>query len=267
MNFSTLFGVIAALVVMVVSMVTASKNPMVFLDMHGIIIVLGGTAAAGLMCFPLKSYVRVGKVILNKFLGNYSTHFQTVIDEIVDLTKGYRENPDYLTLKVKSIKTPFLADAIELMIQGGISEDELDEILHKRAATHTRRYEYDAGVFKTLAKFPPAFGLLGTTLGMISLLQQLGGKDAQQMLGPAMAIGLVATFYGLTLSNLIFIPIAENLTMLNRDDETLRSIVIEGVIHIRQKAHPKLAEEHLKSYLLPNERKGAKSDSKLKKSS
>ncbi|MBC7754029.1 MAG: MotA/TolQ/ExbB proton channel family protein [Moraxellaceae bacterium] len=254
MNISSVIGVVVALIVLIVSIMTSSKSAMVFLDPHGILIVIGGTAAAAMMCFPLKSYVHVAKVIMNKFLGNYATRHEVVINEVVDLARGFRENNDYLKQKLKTLKTPFLADAVELLTQGGISDDELDEILIKRAATHTRRYEYDAGVFRTLAKFPPAFGLMGTTLGMISLLQQLGGKDAQQMLGPAMAIGLVATFYGLTLSNLIFIPIAENLTMINREDETLRSIVIEGIMHIRQKAHPKLVEEHLKSYLLPMER-------------
>lgn len=259
MNISSVVGVVAALIVLIISVMTSSKSAMVFLDPHGILIVIGGTAAAGIMCFPLKSYLRVGRVIKNKFLGNYATRHEVVITEIVDLARGFRTNNDYLKQKVKTLKTPFLADAIDLLTQGGITDDELDEILIKRAATHTRRYEYDAGIFRTLAKFPPAFGLMGTTLGMIALLQNLGGKDAQQMLGPAMAIGLVATFYGLTLSNLIFIPIAENLTMLNREDETLRSIVIEGIMHIRLKVHPRVVEEHLKSYLLPDERNLMKS--------
>jgi chemotaxis protein MotA len=74
------------------------------------------------------------------------------------------------------------------------------------------------------------------------------------MLGPAMAIGLVATFYGLTLANLVFIPISENLAQLNREDETLRVIVIDGLRLVRRKEHPKVVEEHLKSYLLPSER-------------
>jgi chemotaxis protein MotA len=254
MNFSSVFGILASLAVLGISVVTSSKSSKVFLDPHGILIVIGGTAAAGLMCFPFQLYVRIGKVFINKFLGNYAMRRETVINEIVDLARGVRENPDYLKQKIKTLKTPFLGDAVQLITQGGIPEEALEEILIKRAATHSRRYDYDVGVFKTLAKFPPAFGLMGTTLGMISLLQELGGKDAQKMLGPAMAIGLVATFYGLTLSNLVFIPISENLSMLNRDDETLRTIVIDGLRLVRRKEHPKVVEEHLKSYLLPHER-------------
>jgi chemotaxis protein MotA len=254
MNFSTMIGVISALLVLAISIITSSKSAQIFLDPHGILIVLGGTAAAGLMCFPVKYYFQITKVLFNKFFGNYGIRHEIVINEIVDLARGIRENPEYLKVKSKSLKTHFLVDAIQLIVQGGIPDAELDEILVKRAATHSKRYEYDVGVFRTLAKFPPAFGLLGTTLGMIALLQNLGGKDAQKMLGPSMAIGLVATFYGLTLANLIFIPISENLAVINRDDETLRMIVIDGLRLIRRKEHPKIVEEHLKSYLLPHER-------------
>lgn len=258
MNPSSLLGVGAAITVLVASIITSSQSAKIFLDPHGILIVFGGTLAAGLMCFPFRFYVRVAGVFINKFLGNYSLRREVVISEIVDLARGVRENPEYFKTKAKSLKTPFLADAVELIAMGGIPEESIESILVKRAATHARRYEYDVGVFRTLAKFPPAFGLMGTTLGMIALLQQLGGKDAHKMLGPAMAIGLVATFYGLTLANLVLIPISENLAMINREDETMRMIVIDGLRLVRKKEHPKVVEEHLKSYLLPHERQGLK---------
>jgi chemotaxis protein MotA len=249
-----MMGLVAALAVVVISVLTATKNVHVFLDFHGILCVIGGTAAAALLCFPLKFFLTVGKVFVKKFLGSYETECNTVISELVDLARGVREKPDYFKQKSKSIKTPFLSDAVELIVQGGIPDDALDAILLKRAATHSKRYEYDVGVFKTIAKFPPAFGLMGTTLGMISLLQQLGSKDAQKLLGPAMAVGLVATFYGIVLSNMFFIPISEKLGIINRQDETIRTICIDGLRLIRHKAHPKIVEEHLKSYLLPSER-------------
>ena len=261
MNISNLFGTLCALTVLGFAVATSSKTPKVFLDPHGILVVIGGTMSAAFLCFPLKTFVRVGKAFAKKFIGNYLAHYETVINELVDLSKGSRDDPEYFQKKIKTIKTPFLKDALDLLVQGGISEDALDDILSKRAETYTKRYEHDVLVFKTVAKFPPAFGLLGTTLGMIALLQNLGGKDAQKMLGSAMAVGLVATFYGIVLANLMFIPISENLASLNKDDEVVREIVIDGLRLIRQKEHPKVVEEFLKSYLLPHERinlKGAK---------
>ena len=249
----------AALAVLLISIFTSSSNSKIFLDPHGILIVIGGTAAAAMLCFPIKTYLRVAKVLKNKILGNYALRYDTVIAEIVDLAKGIRDNSDYGKTKAKSVNTPFLKDALELMNLGGISEDSLDEILLKRAETYSKRYDHDATVIKALSKFPPAFGLMGTTLGMISLLQQLGGKDAQKFLGVSMALGLVATFYGIVLANLVFIPISENLTAINKEDETVRAIVIDGLRLIRKKEHPKMIEEYLKSYLLPHERVALKS--------
>ncbi len=254
MNLSSLFGVLSGLVVLVGAILTSSKSARVFLDPHGILIVFGGTAAAGLICFPLRFYIGVTRALIKKFFGNYITRFESVIFEVVDLAKGTRENPNYMKNKLNSLQTPFLRDAVSLIVQGGIPQEALDTILLKRAATYTKRYDYDVSVFRTIAKFPPAFGLMGTTLGMISLLQNLGGNDAQKMLGPAMAIGLVATFYGIVLANLVFIPISENLAVLNREDETIRAIVIDGMRLISRKEHPRIVEEHLKSYLMPDER-------------
>jgi chemotaxis protein MotA len=254
MNFSSFFGIIAAFSVLGFAIVGASSSAKIFLDPHAILVVIGGTSAAGLLCFPLRFYVRVSKIFVSKFLGDYDTRYETAINELVDLARGVRENHEYFKQKQKTIKTPFLADALELIVHGGIPEEALEAILLKRSSTYAKRYDHDANVFKTISKFPPAFGLMGTTLGMISLLQQLGAKDSQKLLGPAMAIGLVATFYGIVLANLVFIPIAENLTMLNRHDETIRTIVIDGLRLIRAKEHPKIVEAHLKSYLLPHER-------------
>lgn len=254
MNLSTMIGVISAIAVMTIAILLSSKSAMVFLDLHGILIVFGGTTAAALMCFPARYYLQIFKVLKNKYFKNYIVKYEVVITELVDLARGIRENPDYFKTKSKTIKNHFLSDSVQLIIQGGITDEALDEIMIKRASSLTKRYEQDVGVFKTLAKFPPAFGLMGTTLGMITLLQQLGGKDAQKMLGPSMAIGLVATFYGLILANLVFIPISENLTMLNNQDEIIRTIVIDGIRLIRRREHPKVVEEHLKSYLLPSER-------------
>jgi chemotaxis protein MotA len=258
MNISSLIGIVAAVAVLAVSVMMSSKSPHVFLDPHGILVVIGGTAAASLLCFPPSFYFKIFKVFINKFLGNYALRYETVINEIVDLAKGIRTDPNYMKTKAKSLKTPFLADALDLINQGGIPEEALDSILIKRAKTHAKRYDNDVNIFKTVAKFPPAFGLMGTTLGMISLLQQLGSPDAVKLLGPAMAVGLVATFYGIVLANLMFIPISENLTMINRMDETVREIVIDGLRLIRKKEHPKVVEEHLKSYLLPGERAALK---------
>lgn len=258
MNLSSLVGIIAALTVFFVSIFTATQAREVFLDPHGILIVIGGTAAAGLICFPFETFVTLSKVFVQKILGKYALKHAVVIREIVDLSKGNREDANYIANHVNEIKTHFLKEALQMSLDGGVSNEAIDNILRKRALTHFKRYEEEANIFKIMGKFPPAFGLMGTTLGMISLLQKLGAPDSYKILGPAMAIGLVATLYGIAITNLILIPIGENLSKLNKEDEIVREMVMDGIKLLRKKEHPIVVEEYLKSYLLPSERERIK---------
>ena len=91
-------------------------------------------------------------------------------------------------------------------------------------------------------------------MGMVSLMQGLGSPDSFRQIGPSMAMALVATLYGIGFANFVFIPLGENLSKLNKEDFLNRSIVIDGVRLIREKEHPMIVEENLKSYLLPGNR-------------
>ncbi|KYG65820.1 hypothetical protein AZI86_01735 [Bdellovibrio bacteriovorus] len=255
MNFSALVGIIAALAVFFTTILTATSARSVFLDPHGILVVFGGTLAATMLCFPLKTIPALFKVMGRKFLSKYGHQHEIVVLEIVDLAKAQQENAQALRDKVDTIKNEFLKEGVQLIVDGGLSPQKMDAILKKRAAVIHHRHQREAMTFKTIAKFPPAFGLMGTTVGMIALLNSLGSADAFKRLGPAMAIGLVATLYGLTLANFVLIPIGENLTKLNEEDQVLRRIITDGIKLLRDREHPLIVEEDLKSYLTPTARK------------
>lgn len=267
MNFSTFIGFAAAAVVFLHSVLTSTDNRAIFMNEHGIVIVIGGTFAAGAICFPMGKIFKLGFVAIKKMLFGYKIDYREIIKGIIELGDKARGDTQFLKKEVESIDNPFLKEAVHLVIEG-FTEEQLRDVLEQRIETHAKRNNIETNIFKTLSKFPPAFGLLGTTLGMIALLQKLGGENAAKQIGPAMAIGLVATLYGISLTNFVFIPIAENLTEKNREDTTMRKIILEGVVMIKNKIHPLMIEEKLNSYLLPNERvsfrdeiKGGGSDS------
>lgn len=253
MNLSALLGILLAFSVLIGAIITSTDKAKVFLDGHAFVIVIGGTLAASLLSFSAKKMFLLLKIFFKKVLGK-NDDIIVAITEIVDLAKGYRENENYLRDKLPVIKTPFLKEAIEMFISGAVDPDDMDRILAKRAVNMHHRHEEDADIFKTLSKFPPAFGLLGAVIGMISLMQNLGGADAFQKVGPSMAIALVATMYGIAVANFIFLPLGENLAKLNRLDNIIRHMVMDGFKLIRQKKHPLVVEESIKSYLLPSER-------------
>ncbi len=254
MNLSPILGLLMAAGVVLATIMLSTKTPHIFLDSHAAIIVIGGTTAAALLSYSAKTIFAMIKVFFSRVLKGTLNRYEEVINEVVDLARGYRENANYLSEKAPDLKTPFLKEAIELLVAGGLSQSEFDLVLAKRASVHYQRYEEDSTVFATLAKFPPAFGLLGAVIGMVTLMQGLGGADAIKTVGPSMAVALVATMYGIAIANFIFIPLGENLAKYNRADQTIRKIVIDGVKMIRQKKHPLVVEENIKSYLLPSER-------------
>jgi chemotaxis protein MotA len=253
MNFSTALGFIAAAAVFLHSVMTSTDNREIFLNEHGIVIVLGGTFAAASICFPMGKIFKLGMLAIKKMLFGYHPNYREVIKYIIELGDKSRNDSSFLKKEVETIKNPFLKEAVSL-INDGMTEEQLRDILEQRIETHHKRYQIETNIFKTMSKFPPAFGLLGTTLGMIALLQKLGGEDAAKKIGPAMSIGLVATLYGISLTNFLFIPISENLAEASREDTTLRKIILEGIIMLKNKMHPLMIEEKLNSYLLPGER-------------
>lgn len=251
---SSLTGLLLAVSVFLVVALSSVKDSVIFLDWHAAVIVLGGTLAAALLSFNIKNIVKLLKLFVSRVLKGAENDYSSVIEEIVSIAASYRTNDNYLTENVEGIKNHFLREGVQLMLDGVFTVKEVNLILTKRANTHYVRYEEEAHMFTTLAKFPPAFGLLGAVVGIIALMQGLGGADAINSVGPAMATALVATLYGIAVANFIFIPVGENLSKFNKQDRIIRKMTIDGLEMIRQKKHPLIVEENLKSYLLPSER-------------
>jgi chemotaxis protein MotA len=257
MNISVLFGFILSFGVFILSVITSAPISALFANWHAFLIVFGSTIAVAFICFPIKTLFEMVKIFFRRVMGSDDGKADKVISEIVNIATQVKNNPNFIASASTTAKHPFLKEGLNLISQGGFDEANLEMILLKRAETFQKRYDQQALFFKTLSKFPPAFGLLGTTLGMIGLMQSLGSPDSFKLIGPAMATGLGATLLGIALSNFILIPIAENLIKINRENEVIREIIIDGLKMLMRKQHPILVEEYLRSYQLPQERKSA----------
>ena len=253
MNLSSVFGFVGALLVLGYAILDSKGAADVLINMHSIMIVFGGTAAAAFICFPFKRIVMQSILAFKRLLGIASQDYEKIIREVIGVAEGMRSDINYAKSAVASVTHPFLREGLQLIVNGA-TEEQLIDIMEARAETTRHRYASEVSMFRTIGKFPPAFGLLGTTFGMIALLNQLGSPDAQKIIGPAMAVGLTATLYGIALTNFILIPIAENLASSGNDDFAARKMIVEGLVLIKRKTHPLMVEEKMKSYLLPNER-------------
>lgn len=253
MNMFSVIGLLIGGVVFFIGLRLASENMMMFLDYPSMFIVLGGTFAATAICFQLDRITMLFKIFLGHILGGKKISYPKLIANIMQIGESYRGGEGMDSLLGKATD-PFLKEALELIGEGFLETKHLVRLLEDRMDNMNKKRVGDATKIRTLSQFPPAFGMMGTTIGMIVLLANLGGADAMKMIGPAMGVCLITTLYGVVVANLVVIPIGENLIESAKDIHLKNQIILEGVKHIIAKSNPVVVAEELNSFLLPSER-------------
>jgi chemotaxis protein MotA len=253
MNIYSILGLVMASVIFVVGLRLADDNLMMFIDYPSMFIVLGGTFAASVVSFQLDRLSLLFKIFIAHFLGGHKIKYSTIIANIMNIGESYRNGQTIDSLLSKA-DDPFLREALELIGEGFLENGHIVRILEDRIENMHYQRSQDASKVRTLSQFPPAFGMMGTTIGMIVLLSNLGGEDAMKMIGPAMSICLITTLYGTVVANLIFIPIGESLVESAKTTHRKNQVILEGIRHIIKKSNPVLVAEELNSFLLPKDR-------------
>jgi chemotaxis protein MotA len=226
---------------------------MAFYDVPSMFIVFGGTFASTAVCFQLNRFVVLFKIFLRRVIYGKKNLMPDAIKEILLVADAFKKG-DSLSEVKKKIQDPFLIEACNIIEDGIIQKSEILSIMEKRNENITYHSMEEANKIKTVSKFPPAFGMIGTTIGMIVLLGELGGEDAMKKMGPAMGVCLITTLYGAVVANMLFIPVSENLIESSKDAFVKNKLIIEGVNLLMDKSNPILIVEKLNSYLSPAER-------------
>jgi len=253
MNFYSIFGFIISIIVLYIGLRLSTDNLMAFWDVPSIFIVFGGTFASTAVCFQLNRFMTLVKVFLRRVFFGKKDIMSDAIKEVLVVAEAYKKGEALSEVK-KRIQDPFLKEACTIIEDGIIQKDEILSIMEKRNDNITYHYMEEANKIKTVGKFPPAFGMIGTTIGMIVLLGNLGGEDAMKKMGPAMGVCLITTLYGAVISNMLFVPVSENLIESTKDAFVKNKLIIEGVNLLMDKSNPILIVEKLNSYLNPSER-------------
>ena len=217
-----------------------------FFDVNSIIIVVGGTFAALMVSYPLKYFTKIFKhlkIIL--FPTKYNPH--EYITQIVEFAKEARIN-GLLALedKLNDTQDIFLRNSLMLVIDS-VEAEKVKVLLETELDYMEERHAQDRAFYAKGSAYAPAFGMIGTLIGLINLLQNLKDADA---IAPAMSVALVTTFYGSLLSNLVFAPISNKLKVRHDEEYLCKMIVSEGVQAIQAGDNPKFIEEKL-TQLLP----------------
>lgn len=249
-SYTAVVGLVSGLLILIISIMTSGdiRN---FLDGASIAVTLGGSFAALVVSFPMKELLKVPK-ILKLLLKKGEEDRTNLIGLFADMAKKARRD-GLLALEddIADMEDDFLVSGLQMVVDG-VEPDVIRDILTLRLETTERRHRMGQSIFTKWGELAPAFGMLGTLIGLVVMLANL--QDAAAI-GNGMAVALITTFYGALLANLIFIPIASNLSVQTDEEMISKEMMIDGILEIQSGTNPRILEEKLTTYLSPEELK------------
>ncbi len=250
MDISTILGIVIGFG-LVISAITMGGGASWFINTQSAMIVLGGTFGAVLINYPISDLLGVSKVAKNVFFRK-KLKTEKMIEILLDMSKvARRDGILALENKVEEVKDSFFAKGLTLMIDG-VEPATLSKMLNTELEYISERHRLGAEIFTTMGNFAPAMGMVGTLIGLIKMLVQM---DDPSSIGPAMAVALVTTFYGVILANLIFLPAAGKLKTRSNSELMEKQLMISGILSIQSGDNPRVLEDKLHSFIAPKKRK------------
>ncbi len=241
-----------ATVALVVGSIILGGSPGAFFNLPSIMIVVGGTLGAIGFATPKDELMVLPQTLKKVFAREESLDISRVITTMMSMAKKARSE-GLLALEEELVKVDdgFIRKSTQLVIDGTPPE-LVKSIMDVEIDLMERRYDDSKKVFDLMAELAPAFGMMGTLIGLIQMLRNL---DTPEALGPGMAVALITTFYGTFISNVFAIPVSKKLVTRKVNAITGMEIVVEGILSIQAGDNPRLVEEKLKVFLSPEERR------------
>lgn len=249
MDIATLIGLVTAfgLVVMAIHLGGSLAS---FADPVSALIVLGGTLGATLINYPFAQVVRAIKVGMKTLFSRLMPP-QPLIAQIIGFAQIVRKN-GILALEphLNEVSDPFLARALQMAIDGQEPE-VIEELLYTEIDNIRERHALGAEVFSTMGSYAPAFGMIGTLVGLVLMLQNM---DDPATIGPSMSVALITTFYGAILANALFLPMAGKLRTLSKQEMQTYEIITTGMQSLVAGENPHILELRLHGFLPSSQR-------------
>jgi chemotaxis protein MotA len=223
------------------------KGFLPFLNAEAVLIVMGGTFCALLVNYPASQVFSLFRV-LKKVMSSNTVDTQDIVATFVRFAKKARTD-GFLSLEedVKNIKNDFLKRGVQLVIDGA-DKEFIHNMMETELGFVRERHKVGAEIFGALGTYAPAFGIIGTILGMILMMSTL---DDVAAVPRRMALCLSAAFWGMALGYLIFLPMGGKLRRRSEEELLIKEIIICGVLLLQTGAAPSLMESNLKAYLDP----------------
>lgn len=253
-DISTALGLVLGFFVVLYGMISGQASIkdglLTFWDVASLFITVFGSFFAVMIAVPMSTLKKVPSAVRNAFIDKQVPAAE-LIERFVELSKKARKE-GLLSLEdeVQNIQDEFLKNGIQMVVDG-IEPEIIREIMELEISEMEKRHQSVISFFKLWAALAPAFGMIGTLVGLIQMLKNL---QDQSTLGPSMAVALITSFYGSVMANLFFNPLATKLENKSNEEIGRREMMIEGVLAIQSGVNPRIVEDKLKTYLAPEER-------------
>jgi chemotaxis protein MotA len=251
LDVATLGGLIGGAVLILLGIITGGGQVGGFVSIPSFLIVLGGSFMSAMIAFPMDRVIGAMS-LMGRTIRTESSDPAPLITLLVSLTrKARREGLLALDSEMEHIPSDFLRRGLRLVVDGS-DPQVLREILENDIRIMQDRHGSGRKVLEYLGKVCPAFGMLGTLIGLVIMLYQL--QSNPDGLGQAMAVALITTMYGVMFANLVFIPMANKLSVRSEGETLARYMMLEGITSIQSGENPSVLEERLKIFLPPSRR-------------
>lgn len=248
MDLATIIGLIAGLATIVIVLVLDGGSPTELVSApQAIILILMGSLSATMISFPLSMFK-----LLPKLIGLAMKENQFGAEEAIDALakmadKARREGLLALEEESKKIKDPFLQKGIMLVVDG-VDPAQVKAILETQIQHMEERHAAGYGMFTAAGGFAPTFGIIGTVMGLISVLKSL---DDPNKLAGSIATAFLATLWGLLFANLIYLPLAGKLRSKDSEEAAYRRLLLEGILALQAGENPRIVREKLNAFMPP----------------
>lgn len=252
MDIATIIGFILVVISLSYGVISGSgmHGFLAFFDIPSMFIVIGGTTAVVFILSPLEHVLNTIQVLEKTFFHRTLPSPYIIEQMTYYATRARREGILALEEEANKQDDPFLRRGIQLAVDGTGAE-AIKMILENELAAVSERHKDGQNVLTQAGVFAPAFGLLGTLIGLILML---GNLNDPKTLGPNMAVALITTLYGALIANAICLPLAQKLKTRSKEEQMVKGLIVEGILSIQSGDNPRLVEEKLNTFLSPKNR-------------
>jgi chemotaxis protein MotA len=251
MDLGLLFGFLGTWVLIFWALISGGSISY-YINWPSIILVAGATCTVVFFCFPV-GYIKKIFSLTRKAFFHQSPSIEKLIEDMVSYAEIARRD-GILSLEntTKDIDDEFIVRGIQMAVDG-TDPELIEQIMTTELENLVDRHDSGRGIFETLGKYAPAFGMIGTLVGLVTMLANMESPDS---IGAGMAVALLTTLYGAIVANLVFLPIGEKLEKRSAEEVLHKTIIIKGVMAIQSGDNPRIVEQKLRTFLPPATREG-----------